>query len=58
MMAKLHRERNELLASQWDPHNNPKATEYDDDDDDDDDDVDSMLYYDSYLDVSLYMIIT
>ena len=28
-MAKLHTERNELLASQWDPHNNPKATEYD-----------------------------
>ena len=61
-MAKLLRERNELLASQWDPHNNPKATEYDDDsdddDDDDDDDVDIMFYCDSYLDISLYMIIT
>jgi hypothetical protein len=22
-------EKNELLASNWDPHNNPKATEYD-----------------------------
>ena len=25
-MRLLHEEKNELLASEWDPHNNPKAT--------------------------------
>jgi len=43
MMVKLHRERNELLASQWDPHNNPKATEYEDNDDDDDDNDNDVI---------------
>ena len=27
-MAALHAEKVELLASDWDPHNNPKATRY------------------------------
>lgn len=26
-LQKQHKERNELLVNEWDPHNNPKATE-------------------------------
>jgi hypothetical protein len=26
-ILKLHKEKNEVLANDWDPHNNPKATE-------------------------------